>query len=180
VFSGFALSDPHEEVDFAKHYFGVGLGTGPHSSLFTCFMVKEYEGKIVAINGLTPDQFIRQAAAMIDSKANPDSIDYFQKFRVSSCLKMKDPDTGQEIRPCDPFSKLWKLRFSKYPLHQREPVDRGDGWAKNETKPSPAQLEILSTYGIQGATGMCYGDNAFRLLRDVNDPIWVQSYRNAE
>jgi len=96
VFSGFALSDPHEEVDFAKHYFGVGLGTGPHSSLFTCFMVKEYEGKIVAINGLTPDQFIRQAAAMIDSKANQDSIHSISESLSTEVM------AGQKTRPSPP------------------------------------------------------------------------------
>lgn len=163
-----------------NYLFGFSLSTGAHSSLYTCFAVKEFKGEIIGVEGLTPESFIKQATGITDSRANPDSIDFFEKHLVPSCMKTKDPTTGQVRRPCDPFGQLWKLRYSKYPIHNRQPIDRGEGWARYEFKPSDGQLAILAQYGITHTSGMCIGDNAFRLLRDINDPAWIQRYRAAE
>lgn len=163
-----------------QYHFGISLATGAHSATYTCFIVKEYKGEVIGIEGLSGESFIKQATGITESRANPDSIDFFEEYRVTSCVKLKDPSTGEVRRPCDPFGKLWKLRYSKYPFHNKVAVDRGEGWAKNEFKPSIGQFEILSEYGINHTTAMCYGENAFRLLRDINDPIWVQKYKAAE
>ena len=182
LFIGIALlllSSGRPDEAFSQYHFGVGLGTGPHSTLYSLFIVKENEGRIISVKGITSEQFILQATGHIVSRANPDSVDFFEHYQVSSCVKMID-ESGQERRPCDPFSNLWKLRFNKFPLHMSEPKDLGEGWAKHQSKPSDGQLKILNTYGIKTFTGMCYGENAFRLLRDINDPMWVQAYRAAE
>jgi hypothetical protein len=163
-----------------EYYFGFSLSTGAHSALYSCFTVKVFKGEVIGVEGLTGESFIKQATGITESRANPDSIDFFEEYRVTSCMKMKDPETGRIRRPCDPFGQLWKLRYSKFPFHSREAIDRGEGWSKNEFKPSPGQLAILSDYGITHTTGMCYGESAFRLLRDINDPLWVQKYQSAE
>lgn len=166
-------------TQFSKYHFGVGLGTGAHSALYTLFIVKEYKGKVLSVKGISADQFIMQASGRILSRANPDTVDFFEYYNVRSCQKKID-ENGNESRPCSPFEDLWRLRFSEYPIHHSTPTDRGLGWAKYPTKPSDAQMKILATYGIRTYTGMCFGENAFRLLRDIKDPMWVNAYRAAE
>ena len=43
-------------------------------------------------------------------------------------------------------------------------------------RPSDGQLQILKQYGIGHLHEFAYGENAFRLLRDVSRPEWVSAY----
>ncbi|MBK9193083.1 MAG: hypothetical protein IPM77_17175 [Crocinitomicaceae bacterium] len=76
-----------------------------------------------------------------------------------------------------PFWDLWKIRFYENPIQ----FDMR-GWSQGQYKPSVYQMKILKeSYGINNVlTDYFYGDSLYKLLRDVQNPVWVESYKFAE
>jgi hypothetical protein len=71
---------------------------------------------------------------------------------------------------------LWKIRFYEHPMQ----FDT-EGWSQGQMKPSLYQNDFLyKEYGVRNVlTQYFYGDTLFKLLRDVQDPAWIESYRFA-
>ena len=55
---------------FATWTFGLSLSTGMNNDLFTLFVVKEFEGQVIANEPITRGQFVLQAQGALPSKAN--------------------------------------------------------------------------------------------------------------
>jgi hypothetical protein len=162
---------------FATYSFGVSLNTGLNNQLFTLFMVKEYEGRVIQSDAMTREQFVLQAQGAVPSKANPLNINLFRKFEVDLCLPLGEDTVGRFLMDCEIFDQLWKLRFWEYPFKLREGEHPGKGWAETRTAPSARQLLLLTDFGMLHAGDLAYGENAFRLLHDVGDSAWVDNYR---
>ncbi|MCB0769593.1 MAG: hypothetical protein KDC00_04215 [Flavobacteriales bacterium] len=173
VTSGQGLSN----VPFATYAFGVSLNTGLNNQLFTLFIVKEFEGKVIQSDPITREQFVLQAQGAVPSKANPLNINLFRKFEVDLCLPLGEDTIGRYLLDCEVFDHLWKLRFWEYPYKLREGQHPGKGWAETRTAPSPRQLLLLTDFGMLQVGDLAYGENAFRLLHDVGDSAWVDNYR---
>ena len=45
--------------------------------------------------------------------------------------------------------------------------------------PSEGQIQILNKYGAVFFIDVIYGENAFHLLHDMQDPAWVSSYQGS-
>ncbi len=155
--------------------FGVSLATGQNSELYSLFLVKEHGLQLLSAESISREQFVLQAQGIVPSKANPDGENFFLRYDVRSCMDPEDSTAG--VRNCGVFDDLWKLRFWEYPFHPRDGQHPGLGWSENRAAPSARQMLLLSDYGILYLTGMARGENAFRLLRDVGDPEWVENYR---
>jgi hypothetical protein len=84
------------------------------------------------------------------------------------------------LTDCLTLDNLWKLRFWEYPYAVADGARTGKGWAEKPTIPGERQFEVLSDYGITHTTALCYGENMFRLLRDMGDPVWVDNYRKSD
>ncbi len=160
------------------HTFGMSLMTGMNSELFTLFVVKELNGQVLEARPITRGQFVMQAQGAAPSKANPEGINLFRKHGVKGCLLPAELDDGRRTVPdCGVFDELWKLRFWEYPFKQREGHQPGLGWAEARTQPSERQQLLLCGYGLCSLTQIACGEDLFRLLRDVEDPEWVDNYR---
>ncbi|MCB0794268.1 MAG: hypothetical protein KDB88_05990 [Flavobacteriales bacterium] len=162
---------------FATFQFGLSLSSGHNGQFFTCFLVKEFEGKVLHYDPLTRDQFLDQARGKLPSKANPEGIDLFERFEVYPCTTVVDEEGRHWVNNCPVLDDLWKLRFWEYPLKTGQGQKTGKGWSEEPNNPSARQLLLLSDYGFRYATDICFGENVFRFLKDVGDPEWVDNYR---
>jgi len=161
----------------ATYEFALSLATGPNSQLFTLFVVKVFEGNILESTPLSREQFVRQVQGRTFSKANPDAEDLFRKYDVKACTLPPDSAAMGYLTDCLTLDNLWKLRFWEYPFAMADGARAGKGWSEKPSMPSERQLLLLSDYGITYTTAICYGENLFRLLRDMGDPAWVDNYR---
>ncbi|MBK6629442.1 MAG: hypothetical protein IPG35_17950 [Flavobacteriales bacterium] len=162
---------------YATYSFGISLATSLNSQLMSCFVVKVFEGEVIATEPLTRDQFLLQVRGLAQSKANPHGTDLFAEHGVDAC-KVQQAEDGRRIVPyCEVLDDLWKLRFWEYPLHVQDGQRVGKGWAEEPLNPSPRQMLLLSKYGLRHPTDLCHGEAMFRLLSDVSDPDWADNYR---
>lgn len=158
-------------------HFGIGLGTGMNSQLYTCFLVKVHEGAVVGKEAITSDQFILQAKGMVQSKANPANEDLWTAHGIVLCDTTQASTVQEQIDACNPMSLLWKLRFQEWPLHDGIGRPDASGWSELPMRPSDRQLLLLSEFGIAHPSDVSYGDPAFALLRSLRDPGWVANYK---
>ncbi len=162
---------------FATYTFGLSLSTGLNNQLFTLFTVKEFEGRVIQSEPLTRDQFVLQAQGVVPSRANPEGTNLFRKYEVKACIPEGTDTSGRFLYDCEVFDHLWKIRFQEYPFRLVEGQHPGKGWAEEREAPSPRQLLLLTDYGMLHRGDIAYGENVFRLLRDVGDSSWVDNYR---
>jgi|GEM_PF-1434253 len=112
------------------------------------------------INFVKFDTFIRQFNGSEPSRANPDRTNLLKKHGI-------DIQTIKDI---------WKLRYAIYPFGKSQEK----GWGGQNGMPSEAQMQILAKYGIVNIGDVVYGENLIRLLTDMEDPTWLQIYKNAQ
>jgi hypothetical protein len=123
---------------------------------------------------LTRKEFLYYASGMRYSVYNPERINYFARYGIKS-YAFKDSVYMTDVLIGGPVDSLWKLKFSSYPY-------RGNyekGWSSEHYQPSQSQNAfLLDTYSMDLSVGGCVVDtNVWRLLRDIQDPKWVESYR---
>lgn len=171
------ISHGLKPAPLAVRMFGVSLNTGLNNQLYTLFIVKEFEGKLLQADPITREQFVLQAQGVVPSPANPNSENLFRKYEVNVCVPEGTDTTGKYLLDCPVFDELWKLRFWDYPFRLVEGQHPGKGWAEKREAPSPRQLLLLTDYGMLHLNDIARGENAFRLLRDVADSSWVDNYR---
>ncbi|MFZ1694471.1 MAG: hypothetical protein WAT74_14840, partial [Flavobacteriales bacterium] len=132
------------------------------------------EGKVVGNQPLKPESFILQATGLLESPANLEAIDLFERYGIAGCSPIEyGVRTGLD---CSVLRNLWKLRFHREPIGGNE-----TGWAGEPFAPSARQQVLLQMYRAPDQPhwqGPYVGDNAFRLLRDIQDPQWVLLYRD--
>lgn len=160
-----------------KNYFAVGLFAGAHSSMITYAVVSYRDGQFLGAQVLTEQQFMYQALGYYPSIANINKENLFAKNGVDSCFLIKN-DLNKIVGYYNkPFWDLWKIRFYENPIQ----FDMR-GWSQGQYKPSIYQMKILKeSYGVNNVlTDYFYGDTLFKLLRDVQNPVWVESYKFAE
>ena len=159
---------------FAKRHFGFSLNTSPNGDLFTTYLYTVLDGRVVGSQPIRPETFILQACGLIESTANLESIDLFEQYGIVGCSPIEyGVINGLE---CRVLRDLWKLRFQGAAL-----PGAGAGWAAEEFIPSARQQVLLQAYRTPDQPhwqGPYVGADAFRLLRDMQDPAWVQLYRD--
>jgi len=145
----------------SKYYFGFNL-------MQTMYGDMHHYGIIcIAPNGAKSYEFtskvnfVMQIAGLQDSRANPDTINFFVKYDISPRI----------------IGTLWMLRYAEYPYRSKK---FNFGWAKNVASPSDAQFEFLKQYGFENINSFIYGENAFRLLQDMMNLDWVNNYKSIE
>lgn len=136
------------------------------------FIYKIHEGRVEDSRVLREQAFIRQALGMESTAANPLSEDLFIAHGINNCSGRSD--TGSEIPQCQPIKELWKLRYGGNSLG-----DPNSGWSQLPNMPSERQQQILQAYRHPDEhhwLGPYCGEQAFRLLKDMQDPVWVENY----
>ncbi|MBR4267026.1 MAG: hypothetical protein IKQ46_13320 [Bacteroidales bacterium] len=155
------------EVEPQKDFLGFMLLPGSND------LVRFYEIHInrdgtYKYTQLTMDSFVNKATGRERSLANPDKCNFFVNFGI------KNPGI---------VSQLWKLRYKEYPYSSPTGIDSTRlGWANNpdcDLMPSEQQFAILKNFGIEKVSSMCYGDQAFTLLKLMEQSEWIEKYKGA-
>ena len=132
---------------------------------------------------ITRNEFLAVAHGLIESEANPKREDLFLKHEIKDCSFYRDTVWKSTTYDCSVIDDLWKLRHKTYPLRadqKRVILDKvavpETGWASSAYEMSWEQLAFLEKYGIRSRNDYFYGANAFKLLKDMQDPDWVAAY----
>jgi hypothetical protein len=157
-----------------KTYFAIGLFTGAHSQLITYAFIHTVNGQVSGAEVVRKDRFVYSALGHWPSSANIKKENLFEKFKVDSCFLLKSESNKVLGYYAPVFEQLWKIKFYEHPFNFDS-----EGWSQGQYKPSLYQKEFLQKeYGVKNVlTDYIYGDSLFKLLKDVQNPVWVAKYR---
>jgi hypothetical protein len=147
--------------------------------------------RLVKTQFLTEGNFVKYGKGINRCIANPTGINYYEKFEVDCGLMLDDPTVRKgipvqdtlfdEMAPlCLPIYDIWKLRYSVHPHYGTSTTnlpDEDKGWATTRYRPSYKQTLLLQQYGVNNVTDFFYGDNMFRLFKDMQNEEWVETYK---
>lgn len=162
--------------DAPRPVFGVRIAIGPNSAInqYACFILNN--GVLTKKRMYDEKSFIKVISGEWPSIYNPERINYFDSMNIN-CGVLKDSVTLQEYHYCQPFDSLWKLRFEIYPF--RGYANDQIGWTSRLNKPTLKQEKYLyDRYNVSSIEEQFFVDtNFWRLMEDVQDPLWVASYK---
>jgi len=156
------------------NYYTFGVRIIPNgASIGQFFIIYAPNNTIQNTSPISKDEFIRFSLGMDVSKPNPDKENLFRKNGI------------QDWRTIE---QIWKVRYAKYPYGSRildTTILASDslGWTNNFINPfmpTSEQMDILNQYGLQSINGYVYGNNLFRLLKDMEDSAWISRYKQAQ
>ncbi|HQW07048.1 MAG: hypothetical protein IPH05_08755 [Flavobacteriales bacterium] len=171
----FLLAIP-ESKGQATYEFGFSLNPTAQGGLHALFIYNVKDGVVLGSIPMRSDFFVLQASGLMESKANLESIDLFDTYGIRDCGVWAANGMIDANLDCLPLKDIWKLRY-KNGMGAQE----GTGWASEEFRPSDRQQVILQFYRpaqYDQWHGPYFGKDAFRLLRDMQDPAWVDTYQN--
>lgn len=112
------------------------------------------------VTHLSFDAFLRQFCGYEESRANPDRINYMEEYGISQAT----------------IKNLWKLRYATYPFGKsNEP-----GYGRECGVPTDGQMQMLKQYGIEFVGDAVFGESLFNLLKDFENPAWINKYSAAK
>ena len=152
------------EVESSTQYY-LGFRILPTGTGVVRYVVVYAPGnKIKSMVGISKMDFLNYAYGRIKSKTNPTKINFFTKYGIRDARTTND---------------LWRLRYRSYPYF-KETADTL-GWSANLTSqfiPSKKQMDFLKRYGVETINDVFWGENCFRLIKDMENPTWRQNYIN--
>ena len=159
---------------YSTPVFGARVSIGANSQITTyaCFL---YNGRVLTKKRiLDRETFIKFLSGHWPSIYNPSRINHFELNNVPGGIEI-DSATTDEFAFCPSLDSLWKIRYTTYPF--RNGVGRG--WSNKFMKPSPKQeIHLNERYGVGHIDSDFFLDTSFwKLLTDVRDTTWIQSYR---
>jgi len=154
-----------EEKEKVTYYLGFRM-IPTFSSAIQFALLYIPNGEIEEITIISSATFIAYAKGMTKCKANPDKEDFVEKNGIENEDVLKD---------------IWKLRYKDYPFKVQYMTDSA-GWSTNDSfpsLPSVEQFKLLNNFGIYKISDFAYGDNAFGLLKSLENETWVSKYKAA-
>ena len=126
------------------------------------------------VKQITETEFIKIASGHWPSIYNPTRRNFFTEHNYA-CGVLKDSFTLKEYTYCVPLDSLWKIHFEKHPLDNT----RGNGWSNKPFNPSLKQeLFLYKTYGVAHIDANYFLDsNLWKILGDIQDPKWIENYK---
>ncbi len=158
-----------------KGVFGVCISYQATGQV-TTFMACMKEGnRYYSRRNLSDIEFVKYASGFWPSVYNPSRENLFEKEGLS-CGVITDSITRKQYPYCSPIDSLWKIRFSDFPFQgKHEP-----GWSGKNFRPSSGQEKYLhEEFAIYNIDRDFFIDtNFWKLMRSVNDPEWINYYKN--
>lgn len=151
----------YSQEDKSNYYFGFNLVQTMYGEMVHYGIARVFKDGEVEVTFISRRNFLLQITGQQFSKANPNKEDLFEKWGINFLI----------------VNNLWMLRYSEYPYRSQ---DYDLGWAQLPMQPSESQLNLLKNYGFENIDSFIYGDNAFKLLKDMMSLEWVNNYRNIE
>lgn len=156
-----------------KTHLAVGFFAGAQSSILSYAFISTRDGVVISAEPVTEQRFMYVALGYWPHIANMGRENLFAKNNVDSCFLYKDDLDNIVGYENLPFDHLWKIRFNEHPSNYDEL-----GWSHGRYKPSQKQQEFLyQEYGLLNIlTDYVYGENLYKLLRDIRDKNWITLY----
>ena len=173
--------------DLTSH-FGFSINPTANSGLITYAIVEtNKENKIVRRTILSRNNWILQMKGEQKSKANIEGVDLWSKHEIGDCFWMLDPNLDKYIaQNCETtvnIDDLWRLRYNRNPEYRQDKVTSDlnivGGWAANPFRPNWPPVQILQNYGIIFISDFFFGEGIFQLLKDLQNPSWLETYKSA-
>lgn len=144
----------------------------------TYAVVYDYEKLPREVTYITRFEFMRLATGQTPSEVNPKQENLFTKNEIRDCGYYNDSIAKRLTYECSVVDNIWKLRYGPFPFRTKSKPE--DGWARGAGNfPSDGQLAILYSYGIERLSQLFIGEQAFKLLRDMQNPDWVSAYQGS-
>ncbi|MFI5148602.1 MAG: hypothetical protein ACHQRM_02645 [Bacteroidia bacterium] len=154
-------------------YLGFNLMPGANSNLVSFGLVRILPDGRKVIKSISRNEFIRLACGQCHEDANPTGENLFAKYEVDECGLYRDSIFKKASFICGSLDLLWKLRYQRAPYGGSDTI----GWT-GSTVPSRAQMNILKQYGAENLDDFIYGENAFKLLHDMQSFAWQSKYKS--
>lgn len=181
----FLLSFSTVKNSYVKYDFAFNLGASYNTQLVSFSVIGTRNGKIIYKKNISESSFIRQISGTELSKANPEKINYFEKYELTDCFYKYDSikDIYVDGYNCFRLTDLWALKYGRNPHCSGDCIPAEGmlvkGWAAQNFRPSWSQIQILQNYGIINIDDTFYGEKMFQLFSDMKDSNWISTYSNA-
>jgi len=188
LISGSSPGGSEQQQEDLKAHFGFSINPTANSGLITYAIVEtDQDNKIVGRTIVTRNNWILQMKGEQRSKANVEGIDLWSKYEIGDCFWMLDPKIDKYIaQKCETkisIDDLWRLRYNRNPEYRQDKITSDlsivGGWAANAFRPNWPQVQILQNYGIIFISDFFFGEGMFQLLKDLQDPSWLETYKTA-
>lgn len=169
LFSSILLVPP------GKGTFGVCISYQANGRYTTYIACMKDGNRYYSRRNLLEDEFVKFASGFWPSPYNPTRENLFEKEGLS-CKVVVDETTKKQYPICAPLDSLWKIRFSDYPFQGKH----DEGWSGKNFRPSSGQEKYLhKEFAIFNIDRDFFIDtNFWKLMRSVNDPEWINYYKN--
>lgn len=169
---------PEQHKQTATYHFGISLTRSYQSGMITYAILTVNKGKIVGKKMLTRDKFVQMIVGRIPNSANVERKNLFVQNDLDTCVVyVGDIQNKYKGHICPPLDELWKIKYKEHPVKK----DLKEGWSQGYYSPSMPQLAFLKKeFGVYSTTQFFWGENLWKLLRKVMDPVWTQKYKNIE
>jgi hypothetical protein len=144
----------------------------------TCFVYTVLNDSVIKSDPIGKKAFIMEASGAEISRADPGGVDLFKEYNVAECGVVMDSVSGESFYLCSILDDLWKLANGS-----ASDGSNAFGWSASNFQPGDGQQRILNAYRPRSEIhwlGPYFGERAFRLLHDMQDPDWVARYRSAQ
>ncbi|MEA2043519.1 MAG: hypothetical protein U9N85_13340 [Bacteroidota bacterium] len=174
------------EKNKSNYQFGFKINTNQYGTAIRCVRIHNQSDGKKKLKYIKTKQWAGQIAGYEYSKANPDLnnlVEDYEIFEIPQEVKAKGDEEIKIYtieRTTAILNNLWRLRYSEYPFGTAN-SEIGKGWAAHPDSnitflPNKRQLKMLRAYGIENINDVFVGEEAFRLMRDILDKPWQQTY----
>ncbi len=150
------------ENDFTDYLFAFSLTESASGAITHFALIKPGSSVRRKVKHITLEDFLYQASGKMQSVANPTKKNFFKEYTIK--------------RPEVVVNELWKLRYRSFPYG----MSNEEGWSAGDTTfflPSESQMQILKKYGMTRMGDYVVGENAFKLLKNMEDSTWINNYK---
>ena len=158
--------------EYPRTEFGLRISfqaDGSHS-LIICYI---NNGRAKALKRImTPREFIYYSSGEWPSIYNKKRENLLEKHQILGGI-LKDSLTLKEYIYFPAIDSVWKIRYDQFAFAE------GFGWSQGKYKPSPNQSAYLyKEYGVKNLDTDYFTDtNFWKIMRDVTDTSWINTYR---
>lgn len=144
----------------------------PSGGLYQFALVYLKGDRIASIQPVSKERMIKVGAG----KWPIPGTHKFHNFFAEQEMYVFPADTQDVFNIEASIDSLWKVRFSAHPFSQ----GLDEGWSQGDFRPSLKQQKyIYDRYGVRGYDQDYFVDSSFfKLLKDVQDPGWIKTYKS--
>ena len=157
------------------HELAFSLNNGGNSGIVTFAVLQRVNGRVLRSDIVSKQSFMLIASGEQISSANEKPVNMLEENGIENYIVEVDSIDNNYVYDFGTVGNIWKLRYKTYPY--QDSTYNEAGWGNGRNMPSPGQEAILKQYGVSWYKDFFIGKKAFQLLKDMEDPNWVSTYK---